>query len=256
LPYDAPYTATDSTLTVVTTTPYDDSGKTVGWTVIVDDYILVTSKDASIPPRPAVGASSPPAHSARDPRCPASVPAANAPCNPGTGQPLECEYGGDAYGQCTTIALCALQGDGTFAFQLEPSVNCVMNDASCPASYQDVPMSGTGSVVLGSVCRGGVWTAATTITCGYPEAVCVCTEPPSSTKCACRLRSEVSAVDGQGGACSAKRPLAGDSCATEGMLCVYEGFCGWTSLGVSMACLGGYWEPSGFGVLCPARQGC
>jgi hypothetical protein len=256
LQYDAPYTATDSTLTIVQTTPYDAFDKTVGWTVIVGDYVLVTSKDAAIAPRPAVGASTPPAHSARDPRCPGSVPAANAPCNPGTGQPLECEYGGDAYGQCTTTAQCALQGDGAFAFQFEQNdIKCGSNDPSCPASYKDVPMNGAGFVTPGYIYDGGACAAASTITCGYPEAVCVCTQPASSTKCSCRLRTDVFAEDGKG-ACPARRPLAGDSCATEGMWCIYDGICGAISLGISMACQGGYWEPHVAGASCPARQGC
>ncbi len=251
LPNEAPYTATSSTLTIVKTTPYADTstGTTVGWTTVVDDYVVAASNVAARPPPATSTPANPPA---RDPRCPAGPPAPNAPCDPVTGQPLECEYGGDASGQCTAVARCALQPDGSFAFDVRSDVNCVVSDPSCPASYGAVPMMDGGYVQSGSVSDGGGCTRVTTVICSYPEGVCVCTAPASSATCTCRARSEVSTESGDGTACPAKRPLAGDSCATEGAWCLYDGACGSISLGPSMACMGGYWEPNEAMFGCPA----
>ena len=110
------YSATSTTLTVISLQPFMTTrgGVVAGSYTVVDDFALVTS-DAGAPPMPRVDGA-PPSGQARDPRCPSKAPSLGDACNP-MPAPLDCEYGGDAWGRCTTFALCALQPGGSFGFQ-------------------------------------------------------------------------------------------------------------------------------------------
>jgi hypothetical protein len=87
------------------------------------------------------------------------------------------------------------------------------------------------------------------LSCSYAEGVCGC-EPLSGGDAVgvpyawfCTARSSVAAfTDGDplGQQCPAKRPLAGDGCASERENCRYDDQ--GVSLGPAMICFNGYWE--------------
>ena len=73
---------------------------------------------------------------ARPARCPDSPPSSGDPCTPDPA-PLGCEYGGDAWRSCTTLALCEMDKlDGTFRFQVtSQSPVHTSGPPACPASF-------------------------------------------------------------------------------------------------------------------------
>lgn len=217
--YEMPYTATASTLTLLSVRPFWDSSIGVlGSYTVVDELVLVGT---SAPPAsaPCAGASKTLPSATGDPRCPSVPPTAGQLCDPHPA-PLECEYGGNAYGRCTTLAACVLQGDGTFRFWIPPPSDCETDAAACPASFSTTVAADAG------FCGGGP------LICDYPEGACGCGY--AGAWC-------VERPDG-GGPCPPQRPLAGDPCPTDGAACGYSRPCSAVDLGPAMICENGHWE--------------
>jgi hypothetical protein len=189
----------------------------------------------------------------RDKGCPPSAPVAGTPCNPQP-PPLECEYGGDGRGRCTTFAACALQQDGKYRFQIGPSPACPSNPTECPATFPDgVARSGTS---LASAPDAGC--PGPSITCSYAEGICGCVPDASGCQWTCIARTDATSSAGDAGApCPAVHPLAGDPCTREGEQCDYDSPCvPELSLGPSMVCQHGNWEQTGGIFNCPIRFVC
>ncbi len=240
---ETPYTATANTLTLLGEAPYRDlaSFEYLGSYTIADVYVLESALSGWDAGSPNVAAPNP--SGGRDPRCPTQTPAAGDPCNPQPA-PLECEYGGDALGQCTTVAKCVLQPDATFAFAIAPAVGCAPNPAGCPASY--ALAFATAGPDAGA-CTG-------TTACSYPEGVCGCGSTSSASAWTCRARGDVSPESPDGGACPAQRPLLGDGCAVDEWVCNYASPCAPDlSLGPALACINGYWEELDGVTSCPEK---
>jgi hypothetical protein len=237
-----PYSATATTLTLIEPTLYRDRGNllTLGVFTQVDEYVLISS--AGNLPAGAPGDLSPPNPSgARDPRCPAQPPANDQACDPRPA-PLECEYGGDALGRCTTKVFCVLQPDGTFRFQIAPG-SCGANAAACPASYAE----GVATVTAdGGRCAGP-------LVCNYVEGVCGCGSLSSASAWACRARADVGTASDPGSTCPVQRPLLGDGCTLDEQECLYDSPCDSLSLGPDLACVNGYWEELDGVTNCPAQ---
>jgi len=254
---ETPYTATASTLTLIITSPYLDRsrGIVVGSYTFVDEFALVAADGGPLAAYAPTGENMPASDGGishlsgqpRDPRCPADVPAAGKPCDPRPA-PLECEYGGDAFGRCTTFAACALQPDGSFAFVVDRDTSCGPNPAACPASF---------AAAMAGVDGGGAPACVrTSLVCAYPEGVCGCGTDSSTSTWACRARDSVTEYPRGAGTCPSTRPLAGDGCASEGASCGYGSPCSPDlSLGPSLICENGYWEELGAGPPgCPAQH--
>jgi len=234
---EAAYTARGDHLTLVETYLYWDRRRIsiVGSYTYVSDFVLVSS-DASDEPAPADAGTTAPATEERDPRCPASPPSDGDPCSPEP-SPIECEYGGDAFGQCATFAECALSNtDRTFRFQVDAPDQCTPTNATeCPATFDE-------AASLAAQYADGSHPA-----CHYAEGVCSCVATggfmiPGAPSCHWTCRN------GRGGnaaldpGCPWPRPLAGDPCPA-GLRCNYDGGdCGtMPSLGPGMLCQNGYW---------------
>jgi hypothetical protein len=255
------YSATNTTITLISLRPYLDLARLVvaGSYTVVDEFVLAdTGVDASVPA--AIPEASSPAPQARDPRCPVAAPSPGDACDPNPA-PLGCEYGGDAWGRCTTFAICALQPDGSFVFATSEDHSCTANPGTCPGVFgkategQDAEVPADADIPLGSTCTNNG------ISCSYSEGVCTCV--PAFTADSgvvlswnCRARTDVSSADPTAAVCSAQRPLAGDGCHVEGQMCEYDSPCGPApSLGPSMICLNGYWEYEDGITNCPAEPG-
>lgn len=265
-----PYSATPGKLTLIDTEPYTDFGLglTEGSYTIVEEFAFVDGSpdgSAASAGRESVSASgctsapaAPPA--ARDPRCPASPPENFETCDPNP-DPLECEYGGDALGRCTTLAVCALQPDGTYQFVIAPTANeteCT-NSAACPSTYAAATEI-EGGAPLGD-CPGvdagtGFCSPGGPNACDYPEGTCSCaiTGMTSNFGCYARIAN---------GDCPATRPLSGDACPNAGLQCDYGNPCEGLYEGLPLVCgAGGYWEAfdaqyscPAYGFVCPAVDG-
>jgi hypothetical protein len=245
-----PYSATSQTLTLIQLEPYRDYGFDLveGSLTIVQELALVGSSAPVVTATGGPACGPPPTSTApRDPRCPASPPAATQPCNPSP-TPLECEYGGDVHGRCTTLLICALLPDGTFHFTSPPgsgssnsSRPCGTNPPGCPSTYASAMADDVGADA--GLCSG---TAA--LLCDYAEGVCGCGNGSSASGWTCAPRAPA------GGACpSTERPLAGDRCTNEGQLCDYGSPCvSGTWAGPPMLCENGYWEVVSGLANCPA----
>lgn len=232
VPSDActvPYTAAGDMLYIFDTRPFEGDA-VLGTYETVDAFqrVPVTARGPALPaasdggdvPRTLEAG-------ARDPGCPATAPPAGTPCNPQP-PPLECEYGGDTQGRCTTLAECALQPDGGYLFQVRPTP-CEPNPAECPASFSGA--SGASCSAGGPVCN-------------YAEGACACVSRSSGCGWECRARSDVSSYPPDSGPpCPAARPLAGDPCPAEGEECQYDSPCSPSaSLGPTMVCQHGNWS--------------
>jgi hypothetical protein len=137
----ASYTAHGDTLTVISLRPQIDLPlvSVVGSYTIVDRFVLVSKNNAdagsggaTIDASATVFAPGEP-----DPRCPPSPPTPGDPCDPKP-VPLQCEYGGDAWGRCTTFAECSLvavDGGGQFEFGASQGNDCAPNQQACPRDY-------------------------------------------------------------------------------------------------------------------------
>jgi len=156
-----------------------------------------------------------------------------APCLPeidggSAGFLSSCEYGGNAYGACTTIAVCGAGVISLGSWTVTPAPSgCGTNAAECPATY------GFGE---GSACP-------LPGTCDYPQGRCGCLSCLSDAGTAggywhCRAWDDPSV----GASCPAERPLIGTACTVpEGTVCFYDACCGGPSLGPSVQCTGGAW---------------
>ena len=166
--------------------------------------------------------------------CPTTVPPNGmAPClleidGGSAGFLSSCEYGGNAYGACTTIAVCGTGVISLGSWTVTPAPNrCGTNAAACPATY------GLGE---GSACP-------LPGTCDYPQGRCGCLSCLSDAGTAggywhCRAWDDPSV----GASCPAERPLIGTACTVpEGTVCFYDACCGGPSLGPSVQCTGGAW---------------
>ncbi len=113
----------------------------------------------SPPPSPA---SSPPPRSAARQVCPESPPIPGVGCDEVAG--LQCEYGGDAYGNCPREIDCDQPHFGSAYVWIDrPAPSCTPLPAGCPATKAEV--------VEGSSCTVDIDTYDS---CEYPEAACAC----------------------------------------------------------------------------------
>jgi hypothetical protein len=254
---DVAYSATSTTLTLISLRAYLDlaRGVVAGSYTIVDEFEL-TSADAA-PATGSVPDGSPLPRQPRDPRCPASAPSMGDACNPAP-PPLECEYGGDAWGRCTTFAICGLKPDGSFAFVTSTDKSCTPNPAACPAAFGSPSEGGDAAVPVDANIPPGSSCTNNGLQCAYTEGACQCFPAWSgdggvALSWTCRARSDVrSNPSGQG--CPTQRPLAGDGCPLEGQHCAYGSPCGLApSLGPSLFCVNGYWEYEDGVTSCPAE---
>jgi hypothetical protein len=258
-----PYSASPGKLTLIDTEPYQDFGLglTEGFYTVVEEFAFVDGSTDASTTAPAVGdsvsalgcASAPPVPpAARDPRCPASPPENSQTCdrNP---DPLECEYGGDALGRCTTLAVCALQPDGTYHFVIEPSTNqaeCT-NPPACPPTYATATEVEAGAV-LGECPQAdagtGLCSPGELDGCDYPEGICFCAIAGMASNFGCTPRAA-------NGDCPAVRPLSGDACPSAGLQCYYGNPCEGVYEGMPLVCsAGGYWEAFDAQYSCPAYE--
>lgn len=225
------YTATAQTLTLISVEPFYDRviGGILGSYATVDEFALLGTPLPLASVADASAEGGPPMPSgARDPRCPAASPAAGQSCDPRPA-PLECEYGGNDYGRCTTFAACLLQTSGCFQFQVEAPSRCGANAAACPVTFS--------SGVAAEVASNSGLCQSTPLLCDYREGVCGCGSAASASAWTCMDRP-----DG-GAACPTERPLAGDRCVTDGSVCEYGLPCAaGTYLGPAMICENGYWQ--------------
>lgn len=251
-----PYSASPGKLTLIDTEPYKDLGLglTEGSYTVVEEFASMNGTMAGSAADDSVSASgcssSPPAPAAaRDPRCPASPPANSATCDPSSG-PLECEYGGDALGRCTTLASCALQPDGSYQFVVQPAANeaTCTNPPACPSTYATA-IEVDASAVLGQCPDGGAGVGlcgpGESVACDYPEGVCSCAIEGMASNFGCTARAA-------SGDCPATRPLSGDGCPSAGLQCYYGDPCGGVYEGMPLVCVGGYWETFNALYSCPA----
>jgi hypothetical protein len=253
----ATYTATGDSVTLVTLLPVaSTSGGVAGSFTIVDRFERastfkpVTAPDAG--PVPFDASASPFAPGERDPRCPANPPAEGDTCNPDP-VPLQCEYGGDAWARCTTVASCtlaALDAGGDFHFHVSQAMDCPPNPAACPADFAAALALVDAGVPPSSTDAPGLEGPP----CNYDQAVCGYPSASYAGSCGwmCRLRA------GVGAACPPVRPLAGTPCSSEGVTCTYDNNCApYLSLGTSnMVCQFGHWAIDDSISFCTFSAGC
>ena len=240
-----PYSASPGTLTLIQLTPYEDYGRGLveGSYTVIEEFRSVDGGPPSLAATtpscaPAPAPAPPPARAARDPRCPAAIPMASEACNPDSG-PLECEFGGDALGRCTTLAVCALQPDGTFHFVVASSSSdmCGSNAAECPSSFA------VASALVGA--DAGPCADPSPPLCDYAEGMCGCGNVSSAAGWACETRQATPD-------CPAFRPLSGNACPTEGVQCFYGNPCQRSAYeGTPLVWTGGYWEEFDAQYSCP-----
>jgi hypothetical protein len=248
------YTASGDAVTLVSLLPATDmTARVVGSFTIVDRFVLASKfKPAMAPDSGAAlydASPGPYAVGERDPRCPATPPAEGDPCDPEP-VPLQCEYGGDAWARCTTIASCLLfplDGGGAFQFHVGTATDCPPNPPECPPdlasalSLVDAGRSSTDASALdGPAC---VYTAGI---CGFPAS-----SLGGGCGWMCRQQADV------GAGCPAPRPLAGTPCSDEGLECPYDEQCGPNfSLGSNMVCQFGHWARVDAIGFCPFASDC
>ena len=169
------YTASGDDVTLVSLLPtIDMNTRVVGSFTIVDRFVLASTYKAAAAPgsgAPLYDASPGPyAPGERDPRCPANPPAQGAPCDPEP-VPLQCEYGGDAWARCTTLASCLLfplDGGGAFQFNVSTTTNCPPNPPECPPDFA----SALSRVDAGAPASGADTSALLGPACIYTEGIC------------------------------------------------------------------------------------
>jgi hypothetical protein len=157
--------------------------------------------------------------------CPSSAPKNGDPCPQIEGVQIVCEYGGDMFGGCTTLAVCAPSRGGSWSWAVQAPQDCAAPPSSCPASY--------AAVSLGQTCPIG------DAVCDYPEGRCGCSPcgtPPNPTGAIWNCSPWAPAP------CRPPRPLAGSPCATEGERCNLGDCCSTPSLGPDLICQAGYWN--------------
>lgn len=169
-------------------------------------------------------------------KCPAQVPSSGDDCTPlPTLAQLQCEYGGDANRQCTTLATCS--GTPPIWRVQNPSPGCGTNAASCPAAF---------GAMEGQRCD-----RTSAPSCTYAEGVCGCIECQSdgafSAFWHCRTWS-----DGASSDCPWPRPLAGEACNATGY-CAYDACCGGPAMGPLLECRDGVWLQAAVDPACSCR---
>jgi len=152
--------------------------------------------------------------------CPTSVPVDGTACS-GTDA---CEYGGDAYGLCSTFATCTVGIWKVYAAE----AGCGTNAADCPAF---------GAVTEGAICP----LADHTSLCVYANGVCSCPAQcfgaNSVLEWAWACRPWLPAQTG----CPGIRPRLGTACSQEGQWCSWSGCCGAVPLGPDEKCSDAGW---------------
>jgi hypothetical protein len=162
--------------------------------------------------------------------CPGDPPANGATCEFHTGGVGDsCEYGGDEHGLCTTFASCGIDSgsDSTPRWHLNtPAATCSTNAATCPAAF---------GAMEGTAC------SPTNSDCEYDEGVCGCEtcdrQGTQSSYWHCRPWTDVAP------GCPVPRQRIGESCDHEGLYCNYGKCCQGPSLGGSLECKNGAWQP-------------
>ncbi len=141
-----------------------------------------------------------------------------------------CEYGGDAWGNCTTIWLCR---DGLW--ELFPlTIGCGPQAVTCPASF--------GATSSPPTCQESDNLQTDSPICTYGQQ--------GSCGCVCGTYS-CRAWDSYGPGCPVPRPRLGTLCPTEGVTCNYWNCCPSgpddVNIGPPMVCSDGLWV---FGGVC------
>jgi hypothetical protein len=232
------YSAHKNRLTLIQVLPYTNASalQILGSTTLVDEFARVSHAGETAAVLPPHAGKEPPTSHSRDARCPDEPPADGDPCSP-VPAPLECEYGGDTWGRCTTFTACSLGFDGVFRFATDPATDCTLpNAAECPATFSEASETSAISDELAKA------------TCNYEEGVCACAPNTGagfrrSCDWTCRAASSVINA-GTRTPCPWPRPLAGDPCSA-GDDCAYDEPCdAGTSLGPQMVCRSGHWSAS------------
>jgi hypothetical protein len=253
VPNSVSYTMRGSTLVLMFLSPYylyvspcNGLFEVLGSYTRVDEFVPVGEAQANPPASTSVDAGSPAVTWGRDPRCPDSPPSSGDPCTPDPA-PLGCEYGGDAWRSCTTLALCEMdQLDGSFRFQVtSPSPCTPPNPPACPASFSAA--SALASTIVDAGTGGAVDAAGAGLQpdlyCSYAEGVCACVRLHGPLyRCMWTCFGGVASEDGGTSSCPWPRPLAGDSCSP-GLQCNYVVQCAPDYVGEPrMICPSGHWE--------------
>lgn len=228
------YSAHGDRLTLIRVLPYIDQAtlNILGSATFVDEFVL-TANAASATSSIDAGTEPPTPHT-RDPRCPTAAPADKDSCS-ADAAPLECEYDGDAWRRCTTLASCALGLDGVYRFAVDADTACTpANPSACPSTFAD-------ATAAAAMQRGDL----ADITCNYDEGACGCAPGTGENfvrRCAWTCRAETSVINPRTQtACPWPRPLAGDPCSA-GDECDYDQPCAaTTSLGPALVCRSGHW---------------
>jgi hypothetical protein len=231
------YTARAQHLILIELYPYTDGTpfNIVGSYTYVSDFALVGGSASSAPASTTGSGPTAPTPPGRDPRCPAVPPSDGAPCS-SDGSPIECEYGGDMFGRCTTLAECVLSlTEQTYQFRITPPGDCTPpNPKECPPTF-------AAAAAVAAQNPSGM-----SPTCNYAEGACGCVIRlggpmlPGAQPCKWMCRNGMSDSWLDPG-CPWPRPLAGDAC-TAGLHCDYAGACsGEPLLGPDMICQQGHW---------------
>jgi hypothetical protein len=238
---DVSYTTKGRDLVLSFLYPYMDYGSVtvLGSYTLVDEFAPVGAPTESHISHEDAGVTSS-VPSGRDTRCPANPPASGDPCSPNPA-PLECEYGGDAWRRCTTLAQCAMQLDGSFHFQITVPGACTPpNPPACPPAF-------AAASALPAAPESGAADAGTAsgLSCNYAEGVCACQPRPTATGSTCDWLCRSGAPQPSAPSslsCPLQRPLAGDACPA-GLECDYENLCTPDLfIGPDMICVSGHWE--------------
>jgi hypothetical protein len=176
--------------------------------------------------------------------CPARPGIAGTPCDPLGGAAAKCEYGGDAYGQCTTLVYCAADtAGGPFTLRVNvPQPGCGTNPAACPSTFD--------GLVDGAACP----LQSVGDSCTYAAGRCGCgpciADGGWQSRWKCLRWSEA------GENCPAVRPRIGSACSQEGQVCDWGKCCSGVSLGASEQCQRGVWSAYVSGTCACAMNTC
>ena len=160
--------------------------------------------------------------------CPPSLPDAGSSCSPVSDAgyyTLRCEYGGNAFAWCTTVATCT--PSGFWAVELW--------DAGCSKDPECPPTFGAPDAAALPVWRQ--------LVCTYPEGTCsatqLCMNEDGSYSYAWVCRAWTDVPPG----CPVPRPLFGTTSCPDAALfgCDYSGCCGTPAIGYSEECVQGVW---------------
>jgi hypothetical protein len=171
--------------------------------------------------------------------CPVAVPSAQASCP----SEVACEYGGDAHGACRTVATCGGSAGAMKWTVAPPAEGCAapVNPAACPAAYLTLHPASACPIAGGK------------LSCDYTEGRCACIpctdEGGLSAEWGCRPWDGAIALGSYApdasASCPADLPELGAPCDyPDQTLCQYAAQCVGVSLGHSVACADGYWQPA------------